>query len=183
MPLEETNTMALNYHSISPHIRELMLQEFNHDLDCENCYYSKRFNDNGVKCFVDIMRKHIIDGTDDGLAQELKERECFKSHEERVTAKGTTLAKVPVTAAQTFAEGEFNRFYIRALCLKAIEENRQLKVYRARHSENPRADSEALLDSVVDPHKLLKDLRDNIGIDTSFGLPSGPNSGLSVFLI
>lgn len=174
--------MALHYQSLDSHIRELMLKEFNYDLDCDNCYYSKRFNDTGVKCFVDIMRKHIIEGTDEGLAQELKDKDCFKSHEQRITVKGTTLVKVPVTASQTFSEGEFNRFYIRALCVKAIEENKRLKVYRARHSENPRIDSEALLDSVVDPNKLLKDLRENIGIDTALGLPNGPNSGLSVFI-
>lgn len=168
--------MGLNYLSLDETTRQAMLQEFNHDIDRDNCYTSKRFHEIGKSCFLEIMPKHLLEGTDDTLAEELRNNDCFVTHE----ARGTGMVKVPVTAAQTFAEGEFNRFYIRGVCLIAIEENKELEVYRARPSLNPRIESERLIGTSVDPGRLLIDLRENKGIDTALGLPNGPNSGLSV---
>jgi hypothetical protein len=175
--------MGLIYESLDKEIRELMLTEFNSDIEKGNIYLSKRFNDKGAGYFPTIMEMHILEGSDDSLSDDLKTNFCFKTHEERKTAKGITMAKVPENASQTFAEGEYNRFYIRALCVKAVETNQQLQVYRGRHSENPRTESEALIGSFVNPETLLADLRENIGLDTALGLPNGPNSGLTLKFI
>ncbi|NOW95818.1 hypothetical protein [Mucilaginibacter sp. SG564] len=175
--------MALTYASLDETTRQYMLTEFQSDIDNNNCFLSKRFNDFGNTFYVEKMPDHILNGNDDSLAEELKNNDCFKSHEERKAGAGVTMVKVPITASVTFAEGEFNRFYIRGLCLRALEENMRLEVYRARISSNPRPESEELIGSHVDPNALLQDLRDNKGIDTALGLPSGPNSGLSVKLI
>jgi len=179
----QKNAMGLLYESLNIETRALMLKEFNSDISSGNIYLSKRFNDNGVKYFVELMTKHIQDGHDESLAQDLKSKGCFKTHEERNSKKGIISVKVPENAHQTFSEGEFNRFYIRALCLRSIEEKKQLQVYRGRHSENPRPESEALIGAIIDPVSLLDDLRLNIGIDTALGLPSGPNSGLTIRLV
>lgn len=168
--------MGLNYLSLDDITRKLMLEEFKYDIDCENCYTSKRFHEVGRKCYIEIMPQHILEGTDDSLASALKANDCFNSHEPR----GANMVKVPVTAAQTFAEGEFNRFYIRGVCLRAINEGREIEVYRARTSGSPRPESEALIGRKMNPSALLKDLRDNKGFETALGLPPGPNSGLSI---
>ena len=55
-----------------------------------------------------------------------------------------------------------------------------IEVYRAKEVTNPRSESERKIGTIVDPKKLLDDLRANPGVDTALGLPSGPNSGLSV---
>jgi hypothetical protein len=175
--------MGLLYESLNAETRALMLKEFNSDISNGNIYLSKRFNENGAKYFIELMTKHIEDGHDESLAQDLKSKDCFKTHEERNSKKGVISVKVPENAHQTFSEGEFNRFYIRALCLRSIEEKKQLQVYRGRHSENPRPESEVLIGTVVDPGPLLDDLRLNIGVDTALGLPNGPNSGLTIRLI
>ncbi|GAB3937522.1 hypothetical protein [Mucilaginibacter myungsuensis] len=175
--------MALTYLSLDDVTREYMLKEFQSDLDCDNCYLSKRFNDFGNTHFIEIMPQHIATGDDASLTEALKSNNCFKSHEERNKNGTISMVKVPVTAAETFAEGEFNRFYIRAICLRALTENRAIEVYRARASSSPRPESEALIGNTFDPKTLLQDLRDNKGVDTSFGLPAGPNSGLSIKII
>ena len=175
--------MGLIYHSLDVEIREFMLAEFKFDIEKGKIYLSKRFNDKGQTYFPRVMERHILEGSDDTLADDLKTNFCFKTHEERRTAKGITMAKIPESASQTFAEGEYNRFYMRALCIKAVKTNRQIQVYRGRHSENPRSDSEALIGSFVNPETLLADLRENIGLDTALGLPNGPNSGLTLKLI
>ena len=175
--------MGLNYKSLDQVTRNKMIKEFKADVSNNSVYLSKRFTDDGGKYYVDAMISHLENGNDDSLATALKNSNCFKSHEERKTVKGMSLVKVPETASQTFSEGEFNRFYIRGLCLRALEEGVSLCVYRARYSENPRAESEAIIGKFFDPTQLLVDLRNNIGIDTALGLPSGPNSGLSIEII
>ena len=89
---------------------------------------------------------------------------------------------MPRNAPLTLAEGEFNRFYIRALCKFAIYNNKKIRVYRAKTVSNPRIESEEKIGQILDANCLLNDLRQNVGIDTFLGLPS-VNSGLSIEII
>jgi len=175
--------MGLNYLSLDKTTRQLMKDEFDYDLAANSCFLSRRFNQFGNTYYVEAISHHILEGNDDTLAEDLKSKDCFKTHEERNTVNGTSIAKIPINASQLFSEGEFNRFYIRALCLRALEEAKNIEVYRARASTNPRPESELLIGQRFDPRILLNDLRDNKGIDTSLGLPNGPNSGLSLKLV
>ena len=175
--------MGLNYKSLDNLTRQKMLEEFNHDTQTNNLYLSKRFNDQGRIHYQQKMPYHIQNGNDDSLAEDLRAKNSFLLHEDRKTTKGISKVKVPETAAQTFAEGEFNRFYLRGLCLRAIAENKRIIIYRGRYSENPRSESEALIGLIFEPNQLLNDLRTNIGVDTALGLPPGPNSGLTAELI
>jgi hypothetical protein len=93
------------------------------------------------------------------------------------------IAATPANAAKLLAEGEFNRFYIRALARRAIEDGiPQLVVYRAKRVRNPRPESEALVETSLPPEGVLADLRAHPDQPPTFGVPSGPNSGLSVRL-
>jgi hypothetical protein len=116
------------------------------------------------------------------LTQQLRLNGRIKLTEERKKPKGGyTSVSVPITTAETLAEGEFNRFYIRALCSQIIENKTgQLEVCRAKAVMNPRLESQAKIGAIVNAEALLLDLRTNVGIDTALGLPPGPNSGLSV---
>jgi hypothetical protein len=108
----------------------------------------------------------------------------MKTEETRRAASGkTTVAKVPVTAPDTLAEGEFNRFYCRGVCLRAISEGKtHVRVYRAKHVDNPRPESQAKIGALAEAEKLLSDLRANPGVEPALGIPPGPNSGLSIQL-
>lgn len=175
--------MKFNFQNLDSSTRQLMSAEIKYDTDRGQLYFSKRFNEVGHACYHDVLQEAITNGDEETFGISLKAKGCFKSHEERKTKSGTTMAKVPETANVTLAESEFNRFYIRALCLRAIETGQQLLIYRARYSENPRAESEMLVNQTIEPQRLLADLRNNIGVDTALGLPPGPNSGLTVKLI
>ena len=174
--------MKFNFKNLDEQTRKLMLDEINIDISSGQLYYSKRFNDTGIKLYPSLLQQAVESGDEEHLATSLKHNQSFKNEEERRTKTGVTFVKVPETAHQTFAESEFNRFYIRALCMRAITNGQQLIVYRARHSDNPRAESEMMINRMVDPNRLLADLRNNIGVDTALGLPPGPNSGLTVKL-
>ncbi len=172
--------MKFNFVNFDDQTRKLMLDEVDYDINNHQLYFSKRFNDNGIRYYPDLLKKSITNGDEQSLAIALKANDCFKEQEERRTKSGVTMAKVPETANQTLAESEFNRFYIRALCIRAINSGQLLKIYRARHSDNPRSESELMIGKTIDAEKLLTDLRTNIGVDTALGLPPGPNSGLTV---
>jgi len=81
------------------------------------------------------------------------------------------------------AEGQFNTFYIRGLCVRAKADGiSEVVVYRAKDVQNPRPESVQKIGQRVSVDALLADLRQNKGIDSALGLPPGPNSGLSVHL-
>jgi hypothetical protein len=88
-----------------------------------------------------------------------------------------------VTAADTLSEGEFNRYYIRALCRRAIQDHIPfVVVYRAKPVVTPRPQSAEALETTLDPEVLLEDLRTHPGEASKLGVPGGPNSGLSIHL-
>lgn len=92
------------------------------------------------------------------------------------------MVSVPVTAAQTLAEAQFNMYYMRALARRAIDGNKNLLVYRAKEVEIPREQSERMIGTHIDPTLVLRVLRETKGVEPSTNIPL-PNSGLTVCLI
>ncbi|KPW31702.1 hypothetical protein ALP45_00730 [Pseudomonas coronafaciens pv. atropurpurea] len=174
--------MGLEYRDMDVDVRANMVKEVILDLDKETIYKSPRLSEEGIRLWPDTLKEAARNQSDVWLAGQIREHRFLKSHENRAKPSGGfTQAQIPVTAPDTLAEGEFNRFYIRGLCLKALAENiPYLIAYRARPSANPRAESEAIIGKKFNPQQLLNDLRATTGIDTVLGLPLGPNSGLSV---
>jgi len=176
--------MALTYKNLDERIRELMLDEINLDVSQGTLYLSKRLTEEGKQNYEALLKEAIQNYDDAWLGNELRGRGYMQSSEERrKPTGGFTTARVPATAADTLAEGEFNRFYARGLCLRAIADGiRELVIYRAKEVRNPRAESEQMIGSRRDAKALLEDLRSSIGIEPALGIPPGPNSGLSVYL-
>ena len=170
--------MSFNFEDLNQSVREKMLEEIQLDISNNKLYSSKRFSQKGIEDYPNILLKHVATGDEVSLGNELSQDGRFNSIEQ--TKAGPK--KVPFNAHETLAEDQFNRFYVRALCLVAIETNKSLQVYRAKNVLNPRTASQQKIGELVNPLQLLNDLRSN-GLDTALGLPAGPNSGLSVKLI
>ena len=164
--------------------RRLMLGEIELDIANGNLYISPRLSTGGADEYPTLLREAAESHDDDWLAVQLRSRGAFNAtYQRRKPTGGYSIASMPSNAPETLAEGEFNRFYMRGLCLRAIEDGvAELEVYRARESSHPRWESEALIGTRIDPARLLDDLRTHTGVDTALGLPPGPNSGLSVRL-
>jgi hypothetical protein len=172
--------MTFRFDNLDEKTRNYMLEELKLDIENHTLFISPRLNPHGVERYPQILSDEIKDGNGGRLAIKLNEG-CLNETEQRRNPKGGfTTAKVPSNAHEMIAEGEFNRFYVRALCRRAIDENLRLVVYRAKSVSNPRTESEMKIGQTVDPYKLLQDLRENPGVDTALGVPNGPNSGLSV---
>lgn len=175
--------MALNLINLDAVTRQQMIAEVNFDIQNGKLYQSTRLSSIGLRDYETLLREAINDHDDSWLANQLRTGGRLNETETRRTKNGVTTAKVPITAPDTLAEGEFNRFYARGLCLRAINENiPNLVVFRAKPVSEPRPESQAKLGTSVNPQSLLNDLRTNVGVEPALGLPPGPNSGLSVKL-
>jgi hypothetical protein len=174
--------MPLTLFNLDNLTRMAMTAEIDADVLNRTLYFSPRLSSIGRRDYPRLLREAAIAHDDEWMAQQLCFGNCLNRTEERKTPKGRYVTvRVPVTAAQTLAEGEFNRFYIRGLCVRALAAGvAQLIIYRAKAVEHPRPDSETKLGSAINAAVLLDDLRTHTGVDTVLGLPPGPNSGLSV---
>ncbi|MCK9151381.1 hypothetical protein [Methanobacterium alcaliphilum] len=160
-------------------VRKIMDSEINLDIGNDRLYMSKRLKSGYEDKYTHLLLDATVDGDSNSLSQCILNENCLSSMEPSARSR-TGQKKVPKDAHITLAEGEFNRFYIRALCIKAIAQRYELEIYRAKHVQRPRSASQELIGTTVNPNKLLEDLRKNVGVDTALGIPAGPNSGLSV---
>ncbi len=144
-------------------------------------YKSRRLTGYGANGWTALLREALGQHDDEWLASMLRSGGYMRTHEERRTKGGHTLAQVPYTAPQTLAEGEFNRFYARGLCAQVLATGgRDAEVYRGKEVESPRPESQAMLGRRLPAQALLDDLRTSQGAEPALGLPPGPNSGLTI---
>ncbi|WP_114572088.1 hypothetical protein [Exiguobacterium flavidum] len=170
--------MAFRFEDLTPRTRLYMEQELDFDLRQVNHFVSPRLTNDGKVQFHRLLREAMRSGDEQTLAASLEG--FFETYEARRTTSGVQLVKVPKNAGESLAEAEFNRYYIRALCLQAGETEETLRVYRAKEVASPRAASEEKIGQKVNPYRLLQDLRVSTSFDSALGLPAGANSGLSV---
>ncbi len=169
--------VVFTFRNLDDETRAFMLREFESDLASGLLYKSTRFSDQGRADYPALMRSVITSGTEVELISELNQSGRLEIREQW---KGTQTRRVPRTAAETFAEGEFNRFYARGVCLRSADhKSSDVEVYRAKAVASPRSESIELIGRHLPALTLLDDLRTNVGVDTALGLPPGPNSGLS----
>ncbi|MCB4768929.1 hypothetical protein LGR54_09965 [Ancylobacter sp. Lp-2] len=174
--------MGIRFEHLDEVTRPFMTGEIDADITSGGLYLSNYLNDQGQQRWPTLLRQASQSGTDDTLAQILRTERSFKLQVERRKPKGGfTMVSVPVTAAQTLAESQFNMYYMRGLALRAIAEGRFLVVYRGKVVDNPRPESERLIGSQLDPKEVLQALRATKGVEPSIGIPL-PNSGLTVRL-
>jgi len=176
--------MALRYENLDQKTREFMLDEVELDVSTGSLYLSPRLTTQCQGLFKSLLNEAIRRYDDTWLAKELRRHGCVRTHEQRHKPKGGfTTVKVPIGAAETLAEGEFNRFYIRGLCARALDSGiSEVQVYRAKRVRQPRPESEALVGKKISARRLLADLRESKGEEPDLRIPGGPNSGLSVRL-
>jgi hypothetical protein len=178
--------MALYFENLDDRTRQLMLDEMDYDIAHNQLHISPFLSGQGERDYANLLREAIQNGNDETLAQSLREhRRILRTLPRRQPkAGGYSIAATPENAAQVLAESEFNRYYIRALARRAIEDGiPELVIYRAKPVSNPRPASEARVETTLSPEELLEDLRSHPGDEPpTLGVPSGPNSGLSVRL-
>ncbi|MBD3372540.1 MAG: hypothetical protein GF403_07495 [Candidatus Coatesbacteria bacterium] len=167
--------MGIQYKNLDDVTREKMLEEVKRDIYNGCLYIGTSVKHTAKQQYENLLIESVKHHNDDWLADEILRRGLLLAYEPK---SGNKVAK---NAHKRLAQGEFNRFYIRGLCVRAIEEGiSQVFVYRGRASSRSRPKSESLIGSPLDPSVLLRDLRNSIGREPAF-LPD-VNSGISVAL-
>jgi hypothetical protein len=174
--------MGLRYENLDAETRAFMLEEIDMDAASDKIYRSAYLEQRAQGNWPGFIREAAANGSDDTLAALLRATQSFLQTTTRTLASGKVIpAKVPHNAPEVLAESEFNRYFTRGLCRKAIANDiPRLEVYRAKHVENPRPESEQKIGLLVDPETVLIDVRGSIGVETALGIPPGPGSGITV---
>ena len=171
---------AMNLVELNEATRVLMLDELQMDQERGELYISKRLSQAGRGQYPQLLHDALAGGTPATLAEDLRQPGVLNAS---LVRRDGRLQAMPSNAPDMLAEGEFNRFYVRAVCRLALDEGlTEVLVYRAKHVAEARADSERRVGVYLDATQLLDDLRQNVGAQAALGVPNGPNSGLSVRL-
>lgn len=171
--------MGINYRNLDANTREHMRQE----IEMGNHYVSPRLTQQGKSAWAALLSQAATGHSDDWLAGQLIGSSLILTQED-YTRNGITRSRAinQAHSAQQLAEGEFNRYYVRALCVRAQQAGiKELLVYRGKEVEKPRPESEAKVGTAIAVDALLATLRANdfVSLDSAMGVPSGPNSGLT----
>lgn len=171
--------MGLYYENLDDITRQHMLSEWT----LGNFYISPRLTNAGQDAWPELLQQAVASGSDDWLADQLLAHNYFRNMENYNRA-GKILSRQinKQSSAIQLAEGEFNRLYVRALCVRAqLNGQSHLEVYRGKAVAQPRPESEQKIGTLVPVAQLLGRLRTNdfASVDAAFDVPAGPNSGLT----
>ena len=174
--------MSFNFLNLDIETRRFMLEVIGLASQTENIYFSMRFNEAGKAQWVSLLRQAAEDHDEHWLAYQIEAHRLMKGLEHAVKPLGGyTIKHVPHTAAETMAEGQFNRFYIIAISRLALERGKKtVIVYRAKERAEHRPESDMLIGAQESADSLIKELR--VKQDSLNHRLLRPNSGLSVKL-
>ena len=175
--------MPLHYDNLDPTTRRHALAELDGDIAGGSFHASDRLRPTAVGDYQKLLRDAIR--YYDDLWLEERAGDLLVDFETRQTRSGgQTTAKIPEMASRMLAEGDFNRYYMRGVAMRAIEEGRQIvEVYRARLSLEPRPDSAEAEGQRLQAREVLDYLRGAIDTPPGDVRLGRPNSGLSVRLV
>ncbi len=175
--------MPLQYENLDPTTRRYALEELQRDIDSGSFHASERLRPEAVGEYKRLLNESIRYYDDRWLEEHADD--LVVEHEPRRTRSGGVIeAKVPSMAVRMLAEGDFNRYYMRGICLRAIAEDRGVvEVYRARLSLEARPESAELEGRRVSPSEVLAWLRGEQIEDATAVKLGRPNSGLSIRLV
>jgi hypothetical protein len=175
--------MPLHYENLDPTTRRHAIAELDHDLKNGAFHASERLRPTAIAEYQRYLHE-AIRYYDDRWLEEHASNLLVDFEPRRTRSGGVTTAKLPDMAARMLAEGDFNRYYMRGLALRAIDEARQVvEVYRARLSMEPRSDSAQLEGHRLPAQDVLAYLRGQRADDSGVTALGRPNSGLSVRLV
>lgn len=122
-------------------------------------------------------------GSPESFTEALAAADMFQGEQTYLRQSREVTAKLPANYASTLAAGEFNRYYMRAVCRSAIAQGMPaVEIYRAKAVATPRQTADERIGRQIDPQALLADLRQtNFERPSEYGL-GAPNSGLSIRL-
>ena len=175
--------MPLQYQNLDPTTRRYAITELDADLTTGAFHASERLRPTAIAEYQRYLHEAIRYYDDRWLEEHASDLLVDFEHR-RTRSGGQTTAKVPDMAARMLTEGDFNRYYMRGVAMRALAENRDVvEVYRGRLSMEPRSDSAQLEGRRLPAAEVLLYLRGQPTSDAAVTALGRPNSGLSVRLV
>ena len=174
--------MPLQYANLDHVTRRAMVEELDEDIASGAIHISPRLRPAAVTEYQRLLRDALR--YYDDLWLEERVAPLLVDFETRHTPKGDVItARLPEGAARVMAERDFNLYYMRGIARRALAEGRrEVEVYRARLSMEPRRESSVLEGAHIPAEQLLADLRAPMPVSQAVPRLGRPNSGLSVRL-
>jgi hypothetical protein len=164
-----------NFLNLDQNVRSFMLSEINNDIEMDNLYISERLNVTGKEKYAAFLIDSATNSDEEAFEVLLDITTYFNP----TSLRQGKPVKTPSNASSLLCQSEFNRYYIRAVCVHAIvNEITEVEIYRARESSWSRPESEAKIGDKISAQDLLNDLRSSLGVEPK--LMPEVNSGLSV---
>ncbi|NTV47513.1 MAG: hypothetical protein HGB11_13570, partial [Chlorobiales bacterium] len=163
--------MGIHYENLNQETRKFMLKESK----LGGHYESPRLTPAGKQKWQELLEEAITYHDDNWLATEVING-GYSNNSEEYIRNGKQFSRVinKPQAAEQLAEGVFNRYYIRGLCLYAKSVGiTGLVIYRGKAVSKPRAESEAKIGAIVPIDLVLTELRKNdfVSIGDALGVP------------
>ncbi len=172
--------MALQLVDLNVATRAAMLAELEEDIGAGKVVLSPHLKDGAGSEFISLLVSALRDFHDVWLASALRTKGLVRTHETIPTQHGPKRITLPPDTPELLAEGEYNRYYLRGLCRRAIEESfPTLWIYRANGEARRRPECDRLVGTPIDPCVLLEALQGGASTDEALGLPAERHSGLS----
>lgn len=170
-----------DYEPVPADLRTLMLDELQHDVEHSALYINPLLKSDGAAAYLPLLLGALEAGTPESFAQALEEAQLLQAQQTYTRQGREVTAKLPANYALTLAAGEFNRYYMRAVCRAAIQQAvPAVEIYRAKAVATPRQTADERIGRRLPPDAVLADLRQtNFEQPSQYGL-GAPNSGLSI---
>lgn len=161
--------------------RAHMVSELDTDLRAARFYLSPWLTEEGRAQWPDLLRAALRARDAGWLADALDYNDLLQAACSRDV--DALAERVPPTAARTLAEGQFHGYYVRAVCRRAVADGlRTVTIFRAGASAVGAREADTLVDSELEAHALLEDIRNDPAVAPAARFLGGPGSGLSVRL-
>ncbi len=170
----------MHYRHLDDALRQTMLAEIAADAAAQRLYRSPRLNLDGEEAWESLLRAAVERHDAHWLTDNLKAYRYLRKTEKRQMLT----VRVPFEAPRALAEGQFNRFYVRAVCLRAQAAGRDAVVIVAGRDlvEAPQA-ARDLVGSQLEAEELRCKLEAEYRVDRALGVRTLEPSGLTVGLI
>ncbi len=117
--------------------RSIMISELEQDIKNSLFYEPSSIKPEYISSYKLLLRKYFEVGQIESLEKALTPL-CFKAEDKNGR-------KIPSNIAQTIAFSDFNRYYARAILVRAIDEGKSVSIYRAKQSLKERTESKTLV--------------------------------------
>lgn len=168
--------MALILYHLDTTTRMYMKEEILSDRMHKLVYLDHWLNIKGRKEFAALLTQAAQQYDDSWLAEKLAQED--RLHSRSWSQKGQIFLTKEISIQM--AETAFNRYYIRALCYRALLENQEVVFpYKAKQHIDPLIEQQLQI-KPYPSKQMLKEMREYVPGTSIVGIPGGPGSGISI---